>query len=91
VASRAQLHAEPIGILRHHCPVRDQRHLVLLAWMVAGLLLSETVCLDRWKARFSLVYCLAASWQWRCQRWLANSRIDVAALYRPLILWAIEH
>ena len=44
MASRAQLHAELIGFLRQHCPVRDQRHLVLLAWMVAGLLLSETIC-----------------------------------------------
>ena len=89
--SRARLHCELTGFLRQHCPVRDQRHLVLLAWMVAGLLLSETVCFDRWKARLPLAYCLAASWQRRCQRWLANSRIDVEALYGPLILWAIEH
>jgi len=51
VASRAQLHAELIGFLRQHGHVRDQRHLVLLAWMVTGLLLSETVCFDRWKTR----------------------------------------
>jgi len=25
-----------------------QRHLVLLAWMVAGLLLSQTIYFDRW-------------------------------------------
>jgi hypothetical protein len=91
VDSRARLHCELTGFLRQHCPVRDQRHLVLLSWMVAGLLLSETVCFDRWKARLPLAYCLAASWQRRCQRWLANSRIDVEALYGPLILWAIEH
>ena len=58
--------------------------------MVAGLLLSETVCFDRWKARLPLAYCLAASWQRRCGRWLANGRIDVEALYGPLILWAIQ-
>ncbi len=89
--SRARLHCELTGFLRQHCPVRDQRHLVLLSWMVAGLLLSETVCFDRWKARLPLAYCLAASWQRRCGRWLANSRIDVEALYGPLILWAIEN
>ena len=88
--SRARLHCELTGFLRQHCPVRDQRHLVLLAWMVAGLLLSETVCFDRWKARLPLAYCLAASWQRRCGRWLANGRIDVEALYGPLILWAIQ-
>ena len=91
MASRAQLHAELIGFLRQHCPVRDQRHLVLLAWMVAGLLLSETVCFDRWKTRLPLAHCLASSWQRRCQRWLANSRIDAQAVYGPLILWAIQH
>jgi hypothetical protein len=33
---------------------------------VAGLLLSETVCFDRWKARLPLAHCLASSWQQRC-------------------------
>jgi hypothetical protein len=91
VASRAQLHAELIAFLRQHCPVCDERHLVLLGWMVAGLLLSETVCFDHWKARLPMAHCLAASWQRRCQRWLANSRIDVESLYGPLVLWAIQH
>jgi len=90
MASHAQLHAELITCLRQHCPVRDQCHLVLLAWMVAGLVLSETVCFDRWKARLPLAHCHAASWQRRCQRWLANRRIDVKTLYGPLILWAIQ-
>jgi hypothetical protein len=58
--------------------------------MVAGLLLSETVCFDRWKTRLPLAHCLAASWQRRCQRWLANGRIDVEALYGPLVFWAIQ-
>ena len=89
--SRARLHFELTGFLRQHCPVADRRHLVLLAWMVAGLSLSETVCFDRWKMRLPLAHCLAASWQRRCQRWLANSRIDVQALYGPLILWAIQY
>ena len=91
MASLAQLHAELIGFLRQHCPVRDQRHLVLLAWMVAALLLSETVCFDRWKTRLPMARCLASSWQRRCQRWLSNRRIDVEALYGPLIVWAIQH
>ena len=89
--SHTRLHCELTGFLRQHCPVADRRHLVLLAWMVAGLLLSETVCFDRWKTRLPLGYCLAASWQRRCQRWLANGRIDVQALYGPLMLWAIQH
>ena len=90
MASRARLHAELIAFLRQHCPARDQRHLVLLGWMVAGLFLSQTVCFDHWKTRLPLGHCLASSWQRRCQRWLANARIDAESLYGPLILWAIH-
>ena len=91
MVSHARLHAELIAFLRQHGPVADQRHRVLLAWMVAGLLLSQTVCFDRWKSVLPLGHCLAASWQRRCQRWLSNGRIDVEALYGPLVLWAIQH
>jgi Transposase DDE domain len=90
MASRARLHGELIALLRQHCPARDQRHLVLLSWMVAGVLLSQTVCFDHWKTRLPLGHCLAASWQRRCQRWLSNVGIDAESLYGPLILWAIQ-
>lgn len=89
--SHARLHAELIAFIRQHCPARDQRHLVLLSWMVAGLLLSQTVCFDRWKSVLPLGYCLAASWQRRCQRWLSNGRLNAEALYGPLIVWALQH
>ena len=35
---QTRLHAELIGLLRQHSRFADQRHLVLLAWMVVGLL-----------------------------------------------------
>ncbi|MFM7086380.1 MAG: hypothetical protein ACKOXO_05235, partial [Cyanobium sp.] len=47
--SRTRLQSELLGFLRQHCSVADLRHLALLAWMVTGLLLSQTVCFDRWK------------------------------------------
>ena len=59
--SHARLHAELLGLLRQHSRFADQRHLVLLSWMVAGLLLSQTVCFDRWKTVLPLGDCLAAS------------------------------
>ena len=80
MASLARLHAELIAFLRKHCPVVDHRHLVRLAWMVAGLLLSVTICFDRLKTQLPLAHCLASSWQRRCERWLANSSIDVQML-----------
>ena len=88
---QTRLHRELISFLRQHIRFADHRHLVLLGWMVAGLLLSQTVCFDRWNTVLPLVHSLAASWQRRCQRWLSNSRIDVEALYGPLVLWAIQH
>jgi Transposase DDE domain len=91
VDSHARLHAELIAVLRQHCPVADDRHRVLLGWMVAGLLLSQTVCFGHWQRAVPLHRCLASSWQRRCRRWLSNARINVDALYGPLVLWAIQH
>jgi hypothetical protein len=91
VDPQTQLQSELIGLLRQHGRFCDQRHLVLLAWMVAGLLLSQTVCFDRWKDVLPLGRCLAASWQRRCQRWLANDRIEIEPLYGPLVLWALQN
>jgi hypothetical protein len=90
VDSHARLHAELTGFLRQHCPAADERHLTLLGWMVAGLLLSQTVCFGHWHRTLPLQHCLAASWQRRCRRWLSNERIGVEALYGPLVLWAIQ-
>jgi hypothetical protein len=91
VVSHARLHAELIGLLRPHSPFLDQRHLALLAWMVAGLLLSQTVCFERWKTTVTLGHCLAASWQRRGRRWFSNARIDGEALYGPLIFWTLQN
>jgi hypothetical protein len=54
VDSHARLHGELTSFLRQHCLVCDQRHLVLLGWMVTGLLLSQTVCFDQWKRALPL-------------------------------------
>ena len=91
MASHTQLHGELLAFLRQHRLVADERHLVQLGRMVTGLLLSETVCFDRWKQVLPLDHCLAASWQRRCRRWLSSKRIDAAALYGPLALWALQN
>lgn len=57
--SPCHLRAELISFLRRDGPVRDQLHLVLLAWIMAGLLLSEMVCFDRWMMRLHFGHCLA--------------------------------
>jgi hypothetical protein len=84
------MHAELTGFLHQHCPVCDERQLVLLGWMVAGLLLSQTVCFDQWNRSIPLNRYLPAIWQRRCRRWLGKSRIDAESLYGPLVLWAMQ-
>jgi hypothetical protein len=59
--------------------------------MVAGLLLSQTVCSGHWQQVLPLHPCLAASWQRRYLRWLSSPRINVNRLDGPLMLWAIQH
>jgi len=90
VETHAQLYGELIAFLRQHCPVCDYRHLVLLGWMAAGLLLSQTVCFHQWERSVLLNCSLPASRQKRCPRWLGNGRIYFESLYGPLVLWAMQ-
>lgn len=68
---------------------RDVRHLHTLAWMVVGLIHSGWVSLTAWipfvkgRARY------AQSTQRRFARWLHNPRVEVQALYAPLIQQAV--
>jgi hypothetical protein len=43
MASHTQLHTEVLSLLRQHGSFRDQRHMMMLASMVAAMTLSETV------------------------------------------------
>jgi hypothetical protein len=90
MASHTQLHTEVLSLLRQHCSFRDQRHMTMLASMVAAMTLSQTVVFECWRDYLPLGKCLAASWQRRCQRWFSNVRIDVSAIYGPLIIWAMQ-
>ena len=86
-----RLHLDLASLLEQHGSFRDQRHLMMLARMVAGSLLSQTLCCDRWKTALPLDRSLATSWQRRCQRWFSNDRIEIAAIYEPLCLWFLQH
>jgi len=68
---------------------RDVRHLQTLAWIVVGLIHTGCVSLTAWvpfvqgRARY------AQSTQRRFARWLHNPRVEVQALYAPLIQQAM--
>jgi hypothetical protein len=87
---QAQLHSELIAFIRQHTSFSDHRHLVLLAWMVTELFLSQTVCVDHSKAALPIGRCLAGSWQRDVQCWLSSARIDEEVLCTSLVLWVIQ-
>lgn len=68
----------------------DVRHLKTLAWMVVGLIESEKIGLTHWIPYAEVRAKMAQSVQRRFQRWLENERIEVNALYGPLIQQALS-
>jgi hypothetical protein len=74
----SRLHCELTGFLRQHCPVCDERHLVLLGWMLVGLLLSQTVFFVQGKRSVSLSRSRSRS------RWSAGSDAAAVASSRSL-------
>jgi hypothetical protein len=68
----------------------DKRHLYTLAWMVVGLIESGTISLPEWTPFVDSRAQFAQSTVRRFSRWLANERIQVEALYGPIIQEALR-
>ena len=69
--------------------LHDIRVFSTLGWAVAGLLMSHHVNLNRW-CQHRPGEAKAESKVRQLSRWLHNPRIDVAAIYRPLIRTALQ-
>jgi hypothetical protein len=67
----------------------DRRHLKTLAWMVVGLIQSGTISLTAWTPYVHSRAVYAQSIVRRFARWLGNDRIEVHALYGPLMQQAL--
>jgi Transposase DDE domain len=85
-----QLYSELVALCGQPGQWRDVRHLQTLAWMVVGLIQAECVKLTAWVPFVQGRAQYAQSTQRRFRRWLANRRIEVAPLYRPLIEQALQ-
>jgi DDE family transposase len=78
-----------VQMLRQHRNWLDLRHLKTLAWMMVGLIHSSSMSLGAWapfvisRARYS------QSTVRRFRRWLDNDKIEVHALYGPLMQQAL--
>jgi hypothetical protein len=87
--STPRLYDTLVAILRQHQNWLDLRHLKTLAWMTVGLMQSGTISLTAWIPYVQSRAVYAQSTVRRFARWLENDRIDVHALYGPLLQQAL--
>jgi hypothetical protein len=87
--STPRLYETLVDVLHQHQKWLDLRHLKTLAWMTVGLIQAGTISLPAWVPSVQSRAVYAQSSVRRFARWLANDRIDVHALYGPLIHQAL--
>jgi predicted RNA binding protein YcfA (HicA-like mRNA interferase family) len=87
--STPRLYDTLVDVLHQHQKWLDLRHLQTLAWMMAGLIQCGKISLTAWAPYVHSRAVFAQSTVRRFARWLENDRIDVHALYGPLIQQAL--
>ena len=78
-----------VGLLSQHRNWLDVRHMKTLAWMMVGLLMSDSIHLSEWAPWVESRAVQAQSTERRFARFLHNDRIEANALYGPLIRQAL--
>jgi hypothetical protein len=78
-----------VEVFSQHQNWVDRRHLKTLAWMIVGLIQSGKIGLTAWAPYVHSRAVYAQSRVRRFARWLENDRIDVHALYGPLMQQAL--
>jgi Transposase DDE domain len=78
-----------VEVLSQHQNWVDLRHLKALAWMIVGLIQSGTIGLTTWVPYIRSRAVYAQSTVRRFARWIENDRLDVQALYGPLMQQAL--
>jgi DDE family transposase len=84
-----QLYDTLVHVLSQHATWLDQRHLKTLAWMMVGLIQSGWISLTAWAPYVVSRAQYAPSTVRRFRRWLNNDKLDVLALYGPLMTQAL--
>jgi hypothetical protein len=87
--STPRLYNTLVEVLRQHQNWVALRHLKTLTWMVVGLMQAGKIRLTAWAPYVHSRAAYAQSTVRRFARWLENDRIDVPALYGPLIQQAL--
>jgi Transposase DDE domain len=78
-----------VHVLSQHATWLDQRHLKTLAWMMVGLIQSGWINLTAWAPYVVSRAQYAQSTVRRFRRWLNNDKLDVLALYGPVVTQAL--
>ena len=87
--STPRLYDTLVHIFRQHQNWLDLRHLKTLAWMTVGLIQAGKISLTAWAPYVHSRAVFAQSTVRRFARWIENDRIDVHALYGPLLQQAL--
>src|SRR4030095_11174606 len=84
-----QLYDTLVHVLSQQATWVDQRHLKTLAWMMVGLIQSGWINLTAWAPYVVSRAQYAQRTGRRFRRWLNNDKLDVLALYGPLMTQAL--
>ena len=84
-----RLYEPLVQVFSPHHKWLDRRHLKTLAWRMAGRIQAGNISLTAWVPDVPSRAVYAQSTVRRLTRWLENTRIDVHALYGPLIQQAM--
>lgn len=84
MSTSRKAHSKILGVVRQANPQEDIRRQRVFAWAVTALLMCESPLLSKWLTVIE-GSALATSKMRRLLRWLANSKVDVAAYYRPFV------
>jgi hypothetical protein len=90
MSNSTHLYGQLLAFLRQYSHASDLRHLKALAWMVSALVCSGQLSLSAWEPFVPSRATKAQSVERRWQRFLVNTRIQVSALYVPLVLVALS-
>lgn len=90
MTTSTHLYGQLFDRLRQHSHASDLRHLKALAWMVSALLCSGQLSLSAWEPYVPSRATKAQSSERRWQRFMENRRIQVNAIYLPLVLGALQ-
>jgi len=89
VENTPHLYDTLVHVLSQHAEWLDQRHRTTLAWMMLGLIQAGWISLTAWAPYVVSRARQAQSTVRRFRRWLDNDKIDVLALYGPLMQQAL--